>query len=188
MTVVIEAYRCAVGQFALIFVTLLLKKEVKTARKVHDSEVFTGEVCSGTDIAVFFAWLVLSSTLLFSAPFCVHMAFCRDVYTAKHSMYDSFLLIPNANRLCSAMQIDLLLDNGVSAFSAMTLQQTGPLVSHPLPPTPAPPSTHPTSDFCCCCAATLNPTLVLHGLKTLSSAWKPRSTVKQNAWKENSIN
>ena len=133
MTVGIEAYRCAVGQFTPIFVTLLLKKVVKTARKVHDSEVFTGEVCSGTDIAVFFAWLVLSTTLLFSAPFCVHMALCGDVYTAKHSMYDSFLLIPNANRLCSAMQTDLLLDSGVSAFSTMTLQQTGPLVSHPPP-------------------------------------------------------
>ena len=48
MTVGIEAYRCAVGQFAPIFVTLLLKKVVKTSRKVHDSEVFTGEVCSGT--------------------------------------------------------------------------------------------------------------------------------------------
>ena len=109
------------------------------------------------------------------------MALCGDVYTANHSgMYDSFLLIPNANRLCSAMQTDLLLDSGVSAFSAMTLQQTGPLVSHP---------PHPTSDFCCCCAATLNPTPVLHGLKALSlSAWKPRSTVKRNAWKENSIN
>ena len=133
MTVGSEAYRCAVGQFAPIFVTLLLKKVVKTARKVHDSEVFTGEVCSGTDIAVFFAWLVLSTTLLFSAPFCVHMALCGDVYTAKHSMYDSFLLIPNANRLCSAMQTDLLLDSGVSAFSTMTLQQTGPLVPHPSP-------------------------------------------------------
>ena len=133
MTVGIEAYRCAVGQFASIFETLLLKKVVKTARKVHDSEVFTGEVCSGTDIAVFFAWLVLSTTLLFSAPFCVHMAFCRDVYTAKHSMYDSFLLISNANRLCSAMQTDHLLDSGVSAFSTMTLQQTGPLVHHPPP-------------------------------------------------------
>ena len=133
MTVGIEVYRCAVDQFASIFVTLTLKKVVKTARKIHDSEVFTGEVCSGTDIAVFFAWLVLSTTLLFSAPFCVHMAFCRDVYTAKHSMYDSFLLIPNANRLCSAMQTDHLLDSGVSAFSTMTLQQTGPLVPHPPP-------------------------------------------------------
>ena len=120
MTVGIEAYCCAVGQFASIFETLLLKKVVKTARKVHDSEVFTGEVCSGTDIAVFFSWLVLSTTLLFSAPFCVHMALCGDVYTAKHSMYDSFLLISNANRLCSAMQTDLLLDSGVSAFSTMT--------------------------------------------------------------------
>ena len=55
MTVGIEAYRCAVGQFASIFVTLLLKKVIKTARRVHDREVFTGEVCSGTDIAVFFA-------------------------------------------------------------------------------------------------------------------------------------
>ena len=81
----------------------------------------------------FFAWLVLSTTLLFSAPFCVHMALCGDVYTAKHSMYDSFLLISNANRLCSAMQTDLLLDSGVSAFSTMTLQQTGPLVPHPPP-------------------------------------------------------
>ena len=154
------------------------KKVVKTAHEVHDSDVFTGEVCSGTDIAVFFAWLVLSAKLLFSAPFCVHMAMYGDLYTAKHSMYDSFLLIPNANRLCGAMQTDLLLHSGVSAFSTMTLQQTGPLVSHP----------HPTSDFCCCCAATLNPTQVLHGLKTLSSAWKPRSTDKQNAWKKNSIN
>ncbi len=133
MTVGIEAYRCAVGQFAPILVTLLLKKVVKTSRKVHDSEVFTGEVCSGTDIAVFFAWLVLSTTLLFSAPFCVHMVLCGDLYTAKHSMYDSFLLIPNANRLCDAMQTDLLLDSGVSAFSTMTLQQTGPLVPHPPP-------------------------------------------------------
>ena len=107
MTVGIKAYRCAVGQFASIFVTLLLKKVIKTARKVHDSDVFTGEGCSGTDIAVFFAWLVLSITLLFSAPFCVHMALCGDVYTANHCMYDSFLLIPNANRLCSAMQTDL---------------------------------------------------------------------------------
>ena len=85
MTVGIEAYRCAVGQFAPIFVTLAFEKKwSKHHRKVHDSEVFTGEVCSGTDIAVFFAWLVLSTTLLFSAPFCVHMALCGDVYTAKH--------------------------------------------------------------------------------------------------------
>ena len=61
MAVGIEAFRCAVGQFASIFVTLLLKKVVKTARKVHDSVVFTGEVCTGTDIAMFFAWLVLST-------------------------------------------------------------------------------------------------------------------------------
>ena len=115
--------------------TLLLKKVVKTARKVHDREVFTGVVCRGTDIAVFFAWLVLSTVLLFSAPFCVHMALCGDVYTANHCMYDSFLLIPNANRLCGAMQTDLLLDSGISAFSTMTLLQTGPLVSHP-PPNP----------------------------------------------------
>ena len=53
-------------------------------------------------------------------------------------MYDSFLLIPNANRLCDAMQTDLLLHSGVSAFSAMTLQQTGPLVPHPPPPPPPP--------------------------------------------------
>ena len=133
MTVGIEAYRCAVGQIAPILVTLLLKKVVKTSRKVHDSEVFTGEVCSGTDIRVFFAWLVLSTTLLFSAPFCVHMAMCGDLYTAKHSMYDSFLLIPNANRLCGAMQTDLSLHSGVSAFSALTLLKTDPLVPHPPP-------------------------------------------------------
>ena len=48
-------------------------------------------------------------------------------------MYDSFLLIPNANQLCSAMQTDPLLDSGVSAFSTMTLLQTGPLVSNPPP-------------------------------------------------------
>ena len=80
---------------------------------------------------MFFAWLVLSAKHLFSAPFCVHMAMCGDLYTAKHSMYDSFLLIPNANRLCGAMQTDLLLHSGVSAFSALTLLKTGPLVSHP---------------------------------------------------------
>ena len=108
------------------------KKVVKTAHEVHDSDVFTGEVCSGTDIAVFFAWLVLSAKL-FSAPFCVQMAMCGDLYTAKHSMYDSFLLIPNANRLCGAMQTDLSLHSGVSAFSALTLLKTGPLVSHPPP-------------------------------------------------------
>ena len=54
MTVGIEAYHCAVGQFASIFVKLLLKKAIRKARKVYDSEVFKGEVCSGTDIAVFF--------------------------------------------------------------------------------------------------------------------------------------
>ena len=101
---------------------------VKTAHEVHDSDVFTGEVCSGTDIRVFFAWLVLSTTLLFSAPFCVHMAMCGDLYTAKHSMYDSFLLIPTF-----AMQTDLSLHSGVSAFSALTLLKTGPLVPHPPP-------------------------------------------------------
>ena len=37
MTVGIEAYRCAVGQFASIFVKLLLKKATRTARKVYDS-------------------------------------------------------------------------------------------------------------------------------------------------------
>ena len=42
MTVSIEAYRCAVGQSASISVTLLSKKVVKTACKVHDSKVFTG--------------------------------------------------------------------------------------------------------------------------------------------------
>ena len=179
MTVGIEAYRCAVGQFAPILVTLLLKKVVKTSRKVHGSEVFTGEVCSGTDIAVFFAWLVLSTTLLFSAPFCVHMVLCGDLYTAKHSMYDSFLLIPNANRLCGAMQTDLF--TGQWCFGFLSNDSAANWSACFSPP-------HPTSDFCCCCAATLNPTPVLHGLKTLSSAWKPRSTVKQNAWKENSIN
>ena len=53
MTVSIEAYRCAVGQLVSIFVKLLLKKATRKARKVYDSEVFKGEVCSGTDIAVF---------------------------------------------------------------------------------------------------------------------------------------
>ena len=67
------------------------------------------------------------------AVLCSYGVVWGRLHTAKHSMYDSFLLIPNANRLCSAMQTDLLLDSGVSAFSTMTLQQTGPLVSHPPP-------------------------------------------------------
>ena len=90
MTVGIEAYRCAVGQFASIFVKLLLKKATRQARKVYDSEVFKGGVLSGTDIAVLFSWFVLSTMLLFCAPFCVHTTFWGDVYTAKHSMYDIF--------------------------------------------------------------------------------------------------
>ena len=49
MTVGIEAYHCAGGQFASIFVKLLLKKTIRKALKVYDSEVFKGEVCSGTD-------------------------------------------------------------------------------------------------------------------------------------------
>ena len=73
MTAGIEAYRCAVGQFASIFVTLLLKKEVKTARKVHDRDVFTGEVCSGTDVAVFFAWhSTVNNASLQCAVLCSH--------------------------------------------------------------------------------------------------------------------
>ena len=87
MTVGIEAYRCAVGQFASNFVKLFLKKATRTARKVYDSEVFKGEVCSGTDIAVFSSWLVLSTVLLFCTPFCVHITLCGDVYTVNCTRY-----------------------------------------------------------------------------------------------------
>ena len=108
-------------RFASIFVKLLLKKATRKARKVYDSEVFKGEVCSGTDIAVFFSWLVLSTMLLFCAPFCVHMTLCGDVYTVKHSMYDSFLLSSDTKLLCGSMQTDSRLVNSVSTFSRMTV-------------------------------------------------------------------
>ena len=41
-----EAYHCALGHCGLAFE----KKATETGHKVHDSEVFTGEMCSGMDI------------------------------------------------------------------------------------------------------------------------------------------
>ena len=91
---------CSVGQFASIFVTLLQKKVVKTAREVQDTEVKCAAVRTQR---CFFAWLLLSAMLLFSSPFSVHMVLCGEVYTAKHRMYDRFRPILSINLLYGNM-------------------------------------------------------------------------------------
>ena len=69
---------------------------VKTAGKVQDTEVKCAAVRTQR---CFLAWLLLSTMLLLSAPFSVHMVLCGDVYTAKHRMYDCIRPILSINLL-----------------------------------------------------------------------------------------
>ena len=76
MTVGLEAYRCAVGRFSAVFVHLMYKKLLKSTRSMRDQS--RDKVYSGTDIALFFAWVTLSALILYAVPFCV-----RDVFRIR---------------------------------------------------------------------------------------------------------